>query len=107
MWISHIRLSDWLRGNTHGSNPGQRRRATASGDDNLHAALQLAQEVFGTTEACRLNVNGHSVPLSPAHQKQGPFPPLSLPSLNGHTTLSAFLNWPSSSRQRWKCDLHQ
>jgi len=29
-------------------------------------------------------------PLSPAHQKQGPFPPPALPGLNGRTALSAF-----------------
>ena len=29
-------------------------------------------------------------PLSPAHQKQGPFPPPTLPGLNGLTALSAF-----------------
>src|SRR5215471_14967912 len=44
----HIRLSDWLQGTTHSSNPGKQRRATASGTTTfmlLYSLLKRSSEL--------------------------------------------------------------
>src|SRR3977135_2950162 len=89
MRISRIRLSDWFHLNAHEITLITQHRATA---------LQMTPSRCGNSWMGNIRnhsgfqtfVNDRSVALSPAHQKQGPFPPPTLLGLNGPVTLSDF-----------------
>ena len=90
MWISHIRLSDWLRGTPTEADSALRRRATAPKNCHLRVALQLMER---SRNCCGvLDSSSIAAPFTPAqaHQKQGPFPPPALPGIDGTVTLSDF-----------------
>ena len=61
MWISHIRLSDWLRGTPTEADSALRRRATAPKNCHLRVALQLDGEVQELLRRARLIVNRRSI----------------------------------------------
>ena len=86
---SGIRLSDWFHHNTHESHP-----ITSTGRrHSRYAIFALRQQPVGTNRnysGLQTFVNDRSVALSPAHQKQGPFPPPTLLGLHGPVTLSDF-----------------
>ena len=88
--ISNIQLSDWIHRNTHGSDPHN----LMTSDGTEDAPFALRHSWVERSSVLRDVVDSSSItalfPLSPAHQKQGPFPPPALPGLNGLTALSDF-----------------
>src|SRR6266481_9953200 len=52
-----------------------------------HSGIERSSVLRGVIDSSSITA---LFPLSPAHQKQGPFPPPALPGLHGRTALSAF-----------------
>jgi hypothetical protein len=65
-------------------------RATAPRISRFATATQRDRKVISVTRCYRPSSITALFPLSPAHQKQGPFPPPALPGLHGLTALSDF-----------------